>query len=140
MSGRGSEDATQALGVVNVFCVASGLETLRSAALRLGYNSTYFLHLASSGTITAQQKRELFKRLAQHWPKGQEMSAPLARWIKANGHLLGGAGPDKRAKVRKCMACNERFLSEGSHHRLCAKHRAGSTFDDLSVAMPDARG
>ena len=33
---------------------------------------------------------------------------------------------------RRCLACGERFLSEGVHQRLCGKHRTAA-----SAEMPD---
>lgn len=32
-----------------------------------------------------------------------------------------------RRKRRKCMTCSDQFMSEGAHHRMCAKCRSGAS-------------
>lgn len=46
--------------------------------------------------------------------------------------------PLLRAKTepRECMTCGEIFLSEGNHHRLCARHRRESEETVYGVNAP----
>ena len=32
-----------------------------------------------------------------------------------------------RRKRRKCITCSDQFMSEGAHHRMCAKCRSGAS-------------
>ena len=32
-----------------------------------------------------------------------------------------------RFKQRKCITCRDNFMSEGAHHRMCARCRAGAS-------------
>lgn len=60
----------------------------------------------------------------------EQLAARLERQVRERDDSSTGSSPtnpmhDNEIKIRECMKCGERFVSESFGNRLCPKHRNG---------------
>lgn len=73
--------------------------------------------------------------------KGQQVSPGMRDEAKLKALLAEKQRIAERAKpgFRRCLTCGERFLSDGPHQRLCAKHRAAGSAEMRDQESPSYR-
>ena len=112
------------LAVANAYRRVTGLGK-KAFSQRMGRTPNWLNDIVKRGHITTDLHNEIMAHVAANWPKSHAKPSPVRMFEREHPELVAQAAQPapEPSNVRKCMCCPTRFVSEGSHNRLCPSCR-----------------